>query len=295
MAYQQPAPNHTHEAVSPLEEIQDDRYHQHHENQPSPSDINDTGDVPQYAYRVTLVDNKPQFTPASTVGPDDEFWTRKSGSTEVKVEQLPNLELPVSKKKKVDLSGFTWTWQVASLILSIASLAATIVVLVSIDRNPRLANWSVSSSSKLPTTLTSTISPNTLISVFAAISKAALLVAVADCIGQLKWIRFEQKPHLLKELDVYDEATRGPWGSLKLILMTKHTAILAGFGAFITIVSMAIDPFTQQILAHVTRTVVAQNETAAYNVAHMYDTGVQSSTLAAAGMVLPRLEKDLSS
>jgi hypothetical protein len=133
--------------------------------------------------------------------------------------------------------------------------------------------------------VSSTISPNTLISIFAAISKTALLVAVADCIGQLKWIRFEQRPHLLKELEVYDAATRGPWGSLKLLFTTRHTAILAAFGAFITVVSIAIDPFSQQIISHVTRTVVAQNESASYDIARIYDTGVQSSNLAVAGML----------
>jgi hypothetical protein len=286
----QTLPANLHNDIYPVMPTENDQYYKGYEIEPgrlSPdiSPVSDLDDQ-QYAYRVTIVDNKPQFTPASTLGPEDEFWLGKAGITtsKVEVERMSDSEDAGRNGKKPSRSKFSWTWQISSVILSVASLAAIIAVLVAIDQHPRLADWSVSSSSKISATLSSNISPNTLISIFAAISKAALLVAVADCIGQLKWIRFEQKSHLLKELEIYDEATRGPWGSLKLIFTTRHTALLAAFGAFIMVVSIAIDPFAQQIISHVTKTVVAQNETASFNVAHLYDTGVQTSNLAAAGM-----------
>jgi hypothetical protein len=236
-----------------------------------------------YAYKVTLVDNKPQFTPASTFGPDDEFWMVKPTNAKVEITQMSDNDNSHAKQPRTTGNTWSWIWQVSSLLISMAGLMAIVVVLVSIVRHPRLADWTVSPSSKISPVISSNVSPNTLIAIFAAISKAALLVAVADCIGQLKWIRFEEKPHLLRELEVYDEASRGPWGSLKLLFTTRHTALLAALGAFIMVVSIAIDPFAQQIISNVTQTVVAQNESASYQIAHTYDTSLQSVNAATSG------------
>jgi hypothetical protein len=277
------------DAVSPISINYDDQFHQernseaHSDNHSGKNIDSESYTNNHYAYRVALVDNKPQFTPASTFGLDDEFWTGKAASTEIRIDQVSESDDSTPPRLNSGQTKFSWTWQIASAVISVAGLLAIVAVLLSIQHNPRLASWTLSSSSKVSRVISSNISPNTLIAIFAAISKAALLVAVADCIGQLKWIRFEEKSHLLKELEVYDEATRGPWGSLKLLFTMRHTALLAALGAFITIVSIAIDPFAQQIISNVTRTVVAQNETASYQVAHTYDTGLQSVNAAVSG------------
>jgi hypothetical protein len=292
----------SHDAIDPVSpmspSIEDQHYHdpKHQPKNYSQSNFDDVSySTNDYAYRVTLVDNKPQFTPASTFGLDEEFWSEKATSTsQIHIDELSVPKDSRSTESSHPRTKFVWIWQIASAIISIAGLAAIVVVLLEIDRNPRLASWTVSPSSKISSIISSNISPNTLIAIFAALSKAALLIVVADCIGQLKWIRFEERPHLLKELEVYDEATRGPWGSLKLLFATKHTALLAGLGAFVTVISIAIDPFAQQIISNVTRTVVAQNGSASYQVAHTYDTGLQSVNAAVAGKYFPLQHTDCS-
>jgi hypothetical protein len=91
MAHQQSLPNHTHDAVSPLVPSEYDSY-SHEQNigdDRLSSEITPHPDQDdEYAYRVTIVDNKPQFTPASTLGPDDDFWMGKTGSTEIKVNNI---------------------------------------------------------------------------------------------------------------------------------------------------------------------------------------------------------------
>ncbi|KAI4648607.1 uncharacterized protein J4E78_008670 [Alternaria triticimaculans] len=95
------------------------------------------------------------------------------------------------------------------------------------------------------------IQPNSLIAVFSTIAKSALLVPLAECIGQLKWTYFQtpqSKP--VNRLYDFDVATRGPWGAFTFVykLRLKKSAALASFGAALTILSLGFEPFTQQVL-----------------------------------------------
>jgi hypothetical protein len=226
-----------------------------------------------------------QFTPASTLRPDDESWT-KGSTAKIHVDPIAESQLPKQFPRKTQRRKFSWTWQVLSAALSVAGLLGTIILLIFIDRRPRLSDWTLSSPSNVSPATASNVSPNTLVAVFSAISKGALLAAVADGIGQLKWIRFEQQSHLLEELEVYDEASRGPWGALKLMIRTKQTALLASFGAFITVFSLALDPFSQQVISHVTGTVLASHGSASFQIARTYDTGLTSFNAANSGTLL---------
>ncbi|KAK1706325.1 hypothetical protein BDP67DRAFT_569640 [Colletotrichum lupini] len=76
------------------------------------------------------------------------------------------------------------------------------------------------------------ISINSLIAVFTAVFKAALILPVAEGLGQLKWNWFDRS-QTLGDLVLFDNASRGPWG------------YLAGLGAFITVAALAIDAFSQ--------------------------------------------------
>ena len=58
---------------------------------------------------------------------------------------------------------------------------------------------------------------NTLVSVLSTISRAALLLAVSECISQLKWIWYLNKYRPLEDLDVFNDASRGAWGGLQLL------------------------------------------------------------------------------
>jgi hypothetical protein len=101
------------------------------------------------------------------------------------------------------------------------------------------------------------VSLNALISVFATISKSALLVPVASCVSQLKWRHFESRARALKEMDVFDRSSRGPLGALELLVRINLRAPVASIGAAIVLLALAIDPFTQQILEFPVRDIPA--------------------------------------
>ncbi|KAH9861755.1 hypothetical protein J1614_011508 [Plenodomus biglobosus] len=143
-----------------------------------------------------------------------------------------------------------WWWELASLFVSFACLGAIVGVLSVYDRQTQ------------PDYLLSGITLNAYVAVFAAISKAALILPVSEAIGQLKWIWFHQRDAAaLWDFQLFDAASRGPWGSLMLLfkLKSKH---LASLGATITILGLAFEPFFQQILLYPERVIaVGQGST----------------------------------
>ncbi|KAF2682598.1 hypothetical protein K458DRAFT_341263, partial [Lentithecium fluviatile CBS 122367] len=96
------------------------------------------------------------------------------------------------------------------------------------------------------------IQPNTVIVILITISKSAQLVPIVECLGQLKWVHFEGEPRALSHMETFNNAARGPWGSLKLLLQLglreRFPPCLASLGATLTIFLLAFEPFTQQIM-----------------------------------------------
>ena len=55
-----------------------------------------------------------------------------------------------------------------------------------------------------------------MIAALSQIAQSALLVLISYGISQLKWARFEEV-HAVAEIDAFDEASRGPKGSILLL------------------------------------------------------------------------------
>ena len=78
-----------------------------------------------------------------------------------------------------------------------------------------------------------------------------MLLAATESIGQAKWLLFRKQSRNLADFKTIDEASRGPWGAFQLLYrFWDGRTILASAGAFIVLVSLAVDPFTQQILSY---------------------------------------------
>jgi Protein of unknown function (DUF3176) len=131
-----------------------------------------------------------------------------------------------------------WLWEVLTIIVSVICMAAIITILLAYHRRPVQS-------------LPSGITLNAIVSFLATVSKAAMLVSVASCISQLKWHWFDQRRRLA-DFGMFDECSRGPWGSF-LFLLRKNLPLLAAFGAVITIIAIGLDPFIQQIISYPTR------------------------------------------
>lgn len=159
-----------------------------------------------------------------------------------------------------EIGSGTWLFESLSLLLSIGCIGAVAAVLATSDGEP-LSQW------HMP------IQPNALISVFTTIAKAALIYPVAECISQFKWLYFGQDARRTIDLQRFDDASRGPWGSFCFLLHCGDKAILVTIGCIITILAMAIDPFAQQIITYPTRIVITNAPLALTRRAQGYDSG----------------------
>ncbi|EXF86189.1 hypothetical protein CFIO01_02248 [Colletotrichum fioriniae PJ7] len=132
-----------------------------------------------------------------------------------------------------------WRLEMLSSLLAVGCVIAIIIILALHQSKP-LPKWP------------GVMSVNTLIATFTAVYKASLIMPVAEGLGQLKWDWF-QRPQKLADVVAFDDATRGPWGSLILITKKMPQAqrpYLAGLGALITITALAIDPISQAMIEH---------------------------------------------
>ncbi|KAK2800692.1 hypothetical protein FQN50_008002 [Emmonsiellopsis sp. PD_5] len=88
---------------------------------------------------------------------------------------------------------------------------------------------------------------NTLVSILSAAIKAAVIFAISECISQWKWILFSRDERLLIDFERMDSASRGPLGGIN-VLWKMRRSISVQLGAFLTLVAIALDPFSQQLV-----------------------------------------------
>jgi hypothetical protein len=89
----------------------------------------------------------------------------------------------------------------------------------------------------------------TAITVLSKIASAALILPISEAIGQLKWSWFYGTDSRdAYDFEIFDQASRGAWGSFLLLIRTKGKS-LAALGALLTVLLLAIDTFFQQVTA----------------------------------------------
>jgi len=115
------------------------------------------------------------------------------------------------------------------------------------------------------------IQPNSAIAILTTVGKAAMLVCVASCISQLKWRHMQLGPQPLRHLQIFDDASRGPWGSTTMLFRVSQVSILGWCLALVTVAGLGIEPSAQNILDFQLRTINLTNITAEISIAHSWD------------------------
>ncbi|KAI0530162.1 hypothetical protein GGR58DRAFT_508737 [Xylaria digitata] len=94
------------------------------------------------------------------------------------------------------------------------------------------------------------ISINTVVTLLVGAMVGALASVLSACIGQTKWQWFAS-PRVLSDIETFDGATRNLWGKLQLLTHghgREHR--LANYGCLIGLGTLAIGPFSQQIVQY---------------------------------------------
>jgi hypothetical protein len=120
-------------------------------------------------------------------------------------------------------------------MLSIASLLSTAGVLFAYQNQP-LSSWKFR------------YLPNTVVSQLITISRSALMLSTASCVSQLSWLHIKEKPRALSELQAFDNASRGPAGAIAMLALPTRYRIPALIGSLITLATLLMEPFGQQVL-----------------------------------------------
>ena len=126
------------------------------------------------------------------------------------------------------------------------------------------------------TLFNSGITLGTVMALLSTLSVAAALEAVQKCIGQLKWLWYSGSNRPLRDLEAFDEASRGLTGSASLLWRLRATPV-ASFGALLVIFQLAIAPLAQQSLLYVSQGVPLPNENATVAVNKRWAEGNQQA------------------
>lgn len=137
-----------------------------------------------------------------------------------------------------------WLWELCGIGLSISTVVAVVALAINLD-GTLLNDWKHG------------LSPNAVISALITVAKTAMLFALAEGLSQTKWLHFWERQEPLGDISVYDDASRGPWGSLKFLRVSSRCkpSMIACVGAIITLLVQAMGPVAQQIVVFDTQSV----------------------------------------
>lgn len=95
-----------------------------------------------------------------------------------------------------------------------------------------------------------------------------LMNPLGAAVGQCKWLLFRHSQQPLIYYTHLDGASRGPYGSLKLFWERKWYGTLPAFGASLMIMTLAVNPFMQQLIRIDNREVATSGATLPFAVDH---------------------------
>ncbi|KAJ4118965.1 hypothetical protein NW768_010708 [Fusarium equiseti] len=113
------------------------------------------------------------------------------------------------------------------------------------------------------------ISINAAVAILSTACTAAMMHNVSAFIGQLKWLYLKAGPRRLYSVQSFDEASRGPYGSI--LFLFKVSWNMATLGALITILRLGFAPLTQEVISLQPRPVYVPDQDAYFGFAHTYD------------------------
>jgi hypothetical protein len=148
--------------------------------QPEP---NDAHQEPNQSVRRGLNQDQDPATPSMSPLPSNGLHGKPFHAT------------PCELLKEWRIEIFTWLVGTLAVVL--------IIVLLAVFKGKLLLQWK------------GKVQISTIIAILSQLAQSALLVSVSACIGQLNWIWLLQRRRNI-EIERFDEASRGPAGSIKL-------------------------------------------------------------------------------
>ena len=151
-----------------------------------------------------------------------------------------------------------WMTEMICCVIGVTGLCVLVALFSAYNGQP-LPNWPHS------------ITLNTVIAILVILIKASILLITAQGISHLKWSWMStDTARPINDMERFDLASRGPWGSVYFLWNLKGRAVLASLGCLITVTSLALDPFAQQIVHYQDCTIQSLAGEAVLPVTHWY-------------------------
>jgi hypothetical protein len=104
--------------------------------------------------------------------------------------------------------GQGWAFEIVCMLFSFTTFWI-IFTLIIYARGRELSSWKLG------------MSIDSVVSILSGLAKAAILLATVEALGQLKWSWVKKNPEKLANFEMFDLASRGPWGSFWLLFRTR--------------------------------------------------------------------------
>ncbi|CAG9954826.1 unnamed protein product [Clonostachys rosea f. rosea IK726] len=195
----------------------------------------------------------------------NEITTRPTGLL-IRDTALPTLvtDLKDAHSKRQSNVFAAWGIELAVLLLSFGVLGAMIAILQSF-RDGEVPRWNGTSSGG--------ITLNALIGVLATIFRASLAFVAFEVLAELKWEWVAAQFRPLNDVQRFEDATRGAWGSMMLLPVVTIRQPLSIVAVIVVVLSVAIGPFAQQAMQTYYCLRIAEDRPATVQVAHRVGTG----------------------
>lgn len=151
-----------------------------------------------------------------------------------------------------------WKVELCASFVSICAMVALVMLLKSYDNRP-LTAWTWRA-----------VSLNAMIAILSTCIRVSSMLPVGTSLLQMRWL-YARRAHVkkwhgqrLKDLDTFDNASRGPLGSLTMLLTLKPSVLsslretlltlltphsqISSVGAILMVLALGFDVFSQQVL-----------------------------------------------
>lgn len=137
-------------------------------------------------------------------------WNKQVEPVVANIDQGHTFGTPAIRRhhsRSLDTLLREWKYEIATWLLGSSALGCIVALLV-IFRDCPLQEW------------TSRFLPAPVIAALSQVAQSAFLYSISACIGQLKWDWLRQT-RSASDLGKFEEASRGPQGSLMLLSKSK--------------------------------------------------------------------------
>lgn len=140
------------------------------------------------------------------------YQALKDSAQEEMIEKHPSASSsPRGKSRTKGRTDDWWIWELIGILVSAAAFIGLLGLLFRLDHKPQ-PDWTSHVGA-----VTVAISPNTLVALLSTLARLCLLVPIARSLAQLKWVWFAERPRILADLEVFEDASRGLMGSFALV------------------------------------------------------------------------------